>query len=158
MFNDQWGVRPNFSYHHFTNGNDDTTVEIPHLGVDIVWSLSDYFPEQRIRNRKWNVLLHVGAGGWTSTIKNKTTDYESADVMFSAKAGGTIQRRLGSRVALTADLNVHFSSLQNFTYHGQPNPTNGNDWQRLLSPNMFSTLSLGLHYYLGSRRTHVDWR
>lgn len=159
------GIRPSYGYQRYRHDSTDDGLDMHLIGADLIYSLSDVFPEQRVGDRRWNVLVH--AGGYYNHTKVRRTTLEAAalpddppvevlqkdrDRMVSLSLGATAQYRLNQRVTLTGDLSLYGNFLQQHGYHGE-----GIKHGRF-TPGLVLYPSIGVQYALGKGLLHADWR
>lgn len=141
------GIRPSYGYQRYRHDSTDDGLDMHLIGADLIYSLSDVFPEQRVGDRRWNVLVH--AGGYYNHTKVRLKD---RDRMVSLSLGATAQYRLNQRVTLTGDLSLYGNFLQQHGYHGE-----GIKHGRF-TPGLVLYPSIGVQYALGKGLLHADWR
>lgn len=141
------GIRPSYGYQRYRHDSTDEGLDMHLIGADLIYSLSDVFPEQRVGDRRWNVLVH--AGGYYNHTKVRQKD---RDRMVSLSLGATAQYRLNQRVTLTGNLSLYGNFLQDHGYHGE-GIKNGR-----FTPGLVLYPSIGVQYALGKGLLHADWR
>lgn len=141
------GIRPSYGYQRYRHDSTDDGLDMHLIGADLIYSLSDVFPEQRVGDRRWNVLVH--AGGYYNHTKVRQKD---RDRMVSLSLGATAQYRLNQRVTLTGNLSLYGNFLQDHGYHGE-GIKNGR-----FTPGLVLYPSIGVQYALGKGLLHADWR
>lgn len=161
MFNSFLGIRAHYGYHHFytTVANVGTFLRFHRYAGELVLSTAEFAEARHFYNpRKWNLLLHAGAGlthGFPSSLFRKEgyTGYMHEDI-YSFMFGVTPQYRINSQFTAYAAMNLHLSTRQNFGYHGRFLPESVPDAQL----GIFLNTSVGISYSLGRKAEHIDWR
>src|SRR5690606_20978866 len=92
MFTDWVGVRPFYAQHRFQHTIDSTGLKSRYkmqlFGLEGVLNLAEVLPAGGYRNpRKWNVLLHVGAGLASEFAKQNTITHLSRSRLAMGMGG-----------------------------------------------------------------------
>ncbi|WP_316634906.1 OmpA family protein [uncultured Flavobacterium sp.] len=148
MFNNKFGLKLDYGYNSFTNGNDSNTFDSKYYRLDLqmVANLG------RIMNfETWTntigLLGHAGFG----VARLKSDNFSEKDAMGNFIAGLTTQVRLSNRLALTGDFSTILNASQDHTFDGAYVADN-----RDFSGLMFNG-TIGLQVYLGKNTKHADW-
>lgn len=162
MFNPKFGVKLDGQYAMFEDGEIDGIKSLPLKGNYLSTTLQGVanltnIVDFRNQNKKLGVLLHGGLG-WSNLSLNtpnppiRLSGYQvdEDDDMISLVLGATLQYKLGRRVALTGDVSYYrnyYNRLQ----------LNGNYQELVYLNSNVTTATLGLTFYLGKQKEHVDW-
>ena len=148
MFNNKFGLKADFGYNSFTEGDDSPSFDSKYYRADLqgVANLG------RIMNfETWTntlgLLGHAGIGlGFGEADNNSGTDK-----MGNFIAGVTGQIKLSNRIALTGDFTTILNAKQNRTFDGT---------RAAGAPGFGGVLfngTVGLTVYLGKNEKHADW-
>ncbi|MGQ7944488.1 OmpA family protein [Flavobacterium sp. WC2509] len=149
MFSPKFGLKLDFGYDKFQEGDDTPQFESTYLRTDLqaVINLS-----RALNFETWTntigLLVHGGFGVSQLTSEN---GFNGEDYMGNGIIGLTGQLRLSDRIALTGDLTGIVNAKQNFNFDGMraagPSTVDG----------MLLNASIGLTFYLGKNKLHADW-
>ena len=151
MFNEKFGLRLDFGYNEFKEGNNSlpfranyyrTTLE----GVVNAGSLLNFSSF----TSRFNLLFHGGIG--LSNLRTITPiDSGSGEPLMNFTVGFTPQFKLSDRISLFLDASAIFHDYQNFTYDGAANTRD-----REISASLFNT-SIGVNISLGKNKQNADF-
>jgi outer membrane protein OmpA-like peptidoglycan-associated protein len=149
MFNNKFGIKADFGYNSFTNGDDSKSFDSKYYRADLqaVANLG------RIMNfETWTntigLLAHTGFG--LSFLEREDPTYVK-DRMGNFMAGVTGQIKLSDRIALTGDFTTILNAKQNVAFDGG---------SAIGSPGFGGVLfngTVGVTVYLGKKAKHADW-
>ncbi|SEA16199.1 OmpA-OmpF porin, OOP family [Flavobacterium gillisiae] len=149
MFNNKFGIKADFGYNSFTEGDDSKSFNSKYYRADLqaVANLG------RIMNfETWTnsigLLAHTGFG--LSFLERENPTYVK-DRMGNFMAGVTGQIKLSDRIALTGDFTTILNAKQNVAFDGG---------SPIGSPGFGGVLfngTVGLTVYLGKNAKHADW-
>lgn len=147
MLNNKFGLKLDYGYHSFTNGDDSMNFDSKYGRLDLqgVANLG------RIMNfETWTktigLLGHAGFG-----VGNlKSDNFKGKDAVGNFIAGITGQVRLSNRLALTGDFSTILNASQDHTFDGAYVENRG------YSGLIFNG-TVGLQVYLGKNTKHADW-
>jgi outer membrane protein OmpA-like peptidoglycan-associated protein len=149
MFNNKFGIKADFGYNSFTNGDDSKSFDSKYYRADLqaVANLG------RIMNfETWTntigLLAHTGFG--LSFLEREDPTYVK-DRMGNFMAGVTGQIKLSDRIALTGDFTTILNAKQNVAFDGG---------SAIGSPGFGGVLfngTVGVTVYLGKNAKHADW-
>jgi outer membrane protein OmpA-like peptidoglycan-associated protein len=149
MFNNKFGIKADFGYNSFTEGDDSKSFDSKYYRADLqaVANLG------RIMNfETWtqsiSLLGHAGFG--LAMLERKDPTYLK-DRMGNFMAGVTGQIKLTDRIALTGDFTTILNAKQNATFDGGT---------PIGSPGFGGVLfngTVGVAVYLGKNAKHADW-
>jgi OmpA-OmpF porin, OOP family len=159
MFNSKIGIKFGGEFDRFSSfkslaagGTEKHDSQYLKFGIQGVLNLG------RICNyeewtKKHTLLLHSGAGYGMLTDISKTGKISGIDNIGYVVMGITPIFRVHKRVAITADLSIYGSLLQQRTF----------DFQTKLAgrpgfDSYFGTASIGATIYLGKNEEHMDWK
>ncbi|MEZ7499268.1 OmpA family protein [Flavobacterium sp. Arc3] len=149
MFNNKFGLKADFGYNSFKEGEDSRSFDTKYYRVDLqaVANLG------RIMNfETWTntigLLGHAGFG--LSFLENENPVYKK-DKMGNFMAGVTGQIKLSDRVALTGDFTTILNSKQQLAFDAAS--TVGS---RGFGGVLFNG-TVGVTVYLGKNAKHADW-
>lgn len=149
MFNPKFGLKLDFGYDKFKNGDGSREFESQYLRTDLqgVINLGRALNFETWTNT-FGLLVHGGFGVGQITSE---TGFDDEDYMANGILGLTGQVRLSNRVALTADLTGIVNAQQNWNFDGmsQTGPA-------AIDGILFNA-SVGLTFYLGKNEKHADW-
>jgi outer membrane protein OmpA-like peptidoglycan-associated protein len=149
MFNNKFGIKADFGYNSFTNGDDSKSFDNKYYRADLqaVANLG------RIMNfETWtNTLGLLGHAGFGLGFLEKTDGAYAKDRVGNFMAGVTGQIRLSDRVSLTGDFTTILNSKQGLTFDGASG-TNTRGFGGILFNG-----TVGITVYLGKNETHADW-
>jgi outer membrane protein OmpA-like peptidoglycan-associated protein len=149
MFNNKFGIKADFGYNSFTNGDDSKSFDNKYYRADLqaVANLG------RIMNfETWtNTLGLLGHAGFGLGFLEKTDGGYAKDRVGNFMAGVTGQIRLSDRVSLTGDFTTILNSKQGLTFDGASG-TNTRGFGGILFNG-----TVGITVYLGKNETHADW-
>lgn len=153
MFNNKFGLKADFGYDYFKNGEDSDYFRSKYYRA----SLQGVANLGRIMNfEEWtsvlNLQAHAGGGyNWSTPGKDDAGFQYDKDEMGHFIAGLTGQLKLGRRVALNADFSVIQNIQQNRNFDGAPSTTPSGFGGR------YFNATLGFSFYLGGNQEHADW-
>ncbi len=149
MFNNKFGLKADFGFNSFTEGDNSNAFETKYYRVDLqgVANLGRIMSFETW-TKSIGLLGHAGVG--LSFLERKDPAY-AKDRMGNLMAGITGQIKLSNRVALTGDFTTIIHGRQNLAFDGASSEgANG-----LTGPLFNGTV--GLTVYLGSNEKHADW-
>lgn len=149
MFNNKFGMKADFGYNSFKQGDDSNNFDTKYYRVDLqgVANLGRIMNFETWTNT-FGLLGHAGVG--LSFLERKDPTYLK-DRMGNFMAGLTGQIKLTERIALTGDFTTIFHSKQNIAFDGASYiPSNG------FTGVLFNGTA-GITIYLGSNAKHADW-
>ncbi|MDN3706831.1 OmpA family protein [Myroides ceti] len=153
MFNNKFGLKADFGYDYFKNGEDSNYFRTKNYRA----SLQGVANLGRIMNfEEWtkvlNLQAHAGGGySWLAPGKDDAGFQYDNDQMGNLIAGLTGQLKLGKRVALNADFSVIQNIRQNRTFDGAEYENSTGFGGR------YFNATLGFSFYLGGNEEHADW-
>jgi len=149
MFNPKFGVKLDFGYDKFKNGDGSPEFESQYLRTDLqgVINLGRALNFETWTNT-FGLLVHGGFG--VSQLSSKT-GFDGEDYMANGILGLTGQIKLGNSVALTADLTGIVNAQQNWNLDGMSGVRPG------AFDGVVVNASVGLTFYLGKNEKHADW-
>src|SRR5690554_3306478 len=136
MLTQTWGAKIHYGYHDFSQRptwnrpRGAYHFTLSQYGASLVYSLSDYFAEERLLGRRINALVHGGMSYSQGRYWNGHAGLEpdtlgthrrlANDALVTATLGGTLQfkPRWSRRVVFTADLTLHYNAFQNNHFDG----------------------------------------
>jgi outer membrane protein OmpA-like peptidoglycan-associated protein len=149
MFNNKFGIKADFGYNSFTEGDDSQSFDTKYYRADLqaVANLG------RIMNfETWTntlgLLAHTGFG---LGFSEKTDGAYAKDRMGNFMAGVTGQIKLSDRISLTGDFTTILNAKQDLGFDGVSVPT-----KRGFGGVLFNG-TVGLTVYLGKNAKHADW-
>lgn len=149
MFNNKFGIKADFGYNSFTEGDDSQSFDTKYYRADLqaVANLG------RIMNfETWTntlgLLAHTGFG---LGFSEKTDGAYAKDRMGNFIAGVTGQIKLSDRISLTGDFTTILNAKQDLGFDGVSVPT-----KRGFGGVLFNG-TVGLTVYLGKNAKHADW-
>jgi OOP family OmpA-OmpF porin len=149
MFNNKFGLKADFGFNSFTQGNDSRNFSTKYYRADLqaVANLG------RIMNfETWTntigLLAHTGFG--LSFLERENPTYVK-DRMGNFMAGVTGQIKLSDRIALTGDFTTIINAKQNFAFDGASTVD-----ERGFSGILYNG-TVGVTVYLGKNAKHADW-
>ena len=149
MFNNKFGIKADFGYNSFTNGDDSKSFDTKYYRADLqaVANLG------RIMNfETWtNTLGLLGHAGFGLGFLEKTDGAYAKDRVGNFMAGVTGQIKLSDRVALTGDFTTILNAKQSLTFDGA-NGANTRGFGGILFNG-----TVGVTVYLGKNEKHADW-
>ncbi|CAM2861479.1 OmpA family protein [Flavobacterium frigoris] len=149
MFNNKFGIKADFGYNSFTEGDDSQSFDTKYYRADLqaVANLG------RIMNfETWtNTLGLLGHAGFGLGFSEKTDGAYAKDRMGNFMAGVTGQIKLSNRIALTGDFTTILNAKQDLGFDGVSVPT-----KRGFGGVLFNG-TVGLTVYLGKNEKHADW-
>ena len=149
MFNNKFGVKADFGYNSFKEGDNSFPFDTKYYRVDLqgVANLGRIMNFETWTNT-FGLLGHAGVG--LSFLERKDPTY-AKDRLGNLMAGITGQIKLTDRIALTGDFTTIVHARQNLAFDGASAPgSNG------LSGFLFNG-TVGLTVYLGKNAKHADW-
>ena len=149
MFNNKFGLKADFGFNSFTEGDNSTAFDTKYYRVDLqgVANLGRIMSFETW-TKSIGLLGHAGVG--VSFLERKEPAY-AKDRMGNLMAGITGQIKLSNRVALTGDFTTIIHARQNLAFDGASSEgANG------LTGTLFNG-TIGLTVYLGSNEKHADW-
>jgi OOP family OmpA-OmpF porin len=149
MFNNKFGIKADFGYNSFTNGDDSNKFDTKYYRADLqaVANLGRIMNFETWTNT-FGLLAHTGFG--LSFLERETPTYKK-DRMGNFMAGVTGQIKLSDRIALTGDFTTILNAKQNLTFDGG---------SPIGSPGFGGVLfngTVGVTIYLGKNAKHADW-
>ena len=149
MFNNKFGIKADFGYNSFTEGDDSKSFDSKYYRADLqaVANLG------RIMNfETWTntigLLAHTGFG--LSFLERENPTYVK-DRMGNFMAGVTGQIKLSDRIALTGDFTTILNAKQNVAFDGG-SPIGSRGFGGVLFNG-----TVGVTVYLGKNAKHADW-
>jgi len=149
MFNNKFGIKADFGYNSFTEGDDSNSFDSKYYRADLqaVANLG------RIMNfETWTntigLLAHTGFG--LSFLERENPTYVK-DRMGNFMAGVTGQIKLSDRIALTGDFTTILNAKQNVAFDGG-SPIGSRGFGGVLFNG-----TVGVTVYLGKNAKHADW-
>lgn len=149
MFNPKFGLKLDFGYDQFQNGDDSPEFKSKYLRTSLqgVINLSRTLNFETWTN-SFGLLFHGGLGASQITSK---TGFDDEDYMAHGILGLTAQVRLSDRIALTGDVTGIVNAQQNWNFDGMGVANTG------VFDGVLVNASLGLTFYLGKNKVHADW-
>jgi OmpA-OmpF porin, OOP family len=149
MLNPKFGVKLDFGYDKFEDGNGSPAFESTYLRT----SLQGVVNIGRVLNfetwtNTFGLLAHGGFGASQLTSKN---GFEGEDYMGNGILGLTGQIKLSNSVVLTGDITGIANGKQQHNFDGM-NQVNTSAIDGILM-----NASVGLTFYLGKNEKHADW-
>ena len=147
MFNNKFGLKGDFGYNSFTEGDNSRPFDSKYYRVDLqgVANLGRIMNFETFTNRL-GLLGHAGFGLAVGKVAGKSNDR-----MGNFMAGVTGQIKLTERFALTGDFTTILNAKQNRAFDGVGIAG---------SPGFGGVLfngTVGLTVYLGKNAKHADW-
>jgi OOP family OmpA-OmpF porin len=149
MFNNKFGLKGDFGYNSFTEGDNSRSFDTKYYRVDLqgVANLGRIMSFENW-TQTFGLLGHAGVG--LSFLERQNPTY-AKDRMGNLMAGITGQIKLSNRVSLTGDFTTIVHGRQNLAFDGATvGGSNG------LSGPLFNG-TVGLTVYLGRNEKHADW-
>lgn len=149
MFNNKFGMKADFGYNSFTQGDNSKNFDTKYYRVDLqgVANLGRIMSFETW-TKTIGLLGHAGVG--LSFLEKENPTY-SKDRMGNLMAGITGQIKLSDRIALTGDFTTLIHGRQNLAFDGASSVT-----PRGLSGVLFNGTA-GITVYLGENVKHADW-
>jgi OOP family OmpA-OmpF porin len=149
MFNNKFGLKADFGFNSFTEGNDSQNFSTKYYRADIqaVANLGRIMNFETWTNT-FGLLAHTGFG--LSFLERENPTYVK-DRMGNFMAGVTGQIKLSDRIALTGDFTTIINAKQNFAFDGASTvDTRG-------FGGILYNGTVGVTVYLGKNAKHADW-
>jgi OOP family OmpA-OmpF porin len=149
MFNNKFGMKADFGYNSFTQGDDSKNFDTKYYRVDLqgVANLGRIMSFETW-TKSVGLLAHAGVG--LSFLEKENPSY-SKDRMGNFMAGVTGQIKLSDRISLTGDFTTLVHAKQDRTFDGAS----------AVASNGFTGVlfngTVGLTVYLGKNVKHADW-
>lgn len=149
MFSPKFGLKLDFGYDKFTEGNNSAPFESKYLRT----SLQGVVNIGRVLNfetwtNTFGLLAHGGFGASQLTSDNGFT---GEDYMGNAILGFTGQIKLNNSIVLTGDITGIVNGKQNHNFDGMSGVTT------TAIDGVLMNASVGLTFYLGKNEKHADW-
>lgn len=149
MFNPKFGVKLDFGYDKFEDGNSSAPFESTYLRT----SLQGVVNIGRVLNfetwtNTFGLLAHGGFGASQLTSKN---GFEGEDYMGNGILGLTGQIKLSNNVVLTGDITGIANGKQQHNFDGMSMVNTS------AIDGMVLNASIGMTFYLGKNEKHADW-
>lgn len=149
MFNPKFGVKLDFGYDKFEDGNSSAPFESTYLRT----SLQGVVNIGRVLNfetwtNTFGLLAHGGFGASQLTSKN---GFEGEDYMGNGILGLTGQIKLSNNVVLTGDITGIANGKQQHNFDGMSQVNTS------AIDGIVMNASVGLTFYLGKNEKHADW-
>lgn len=149
MFNPKFGVKLDFGYDKFEDGNSSAPFESTYLRT----SLQGVVNIGRVLNfetwtNTFGLLAHGGFGASQLTSKN---GFEGEDYMGNGILGLTGQIKLSNNVVLTGDITGIANGKQQHNFDGMSQVNTS------AIDGIIMNASVGLTFYLGKNEKHADW-
>lgn len=151
MFNPKFGIKFNFGYNKFKDGDDSLPWESTFLTGSVegvvnlgrVLSFDDW-------TKTFGLLVHGGPGYYNLTANQDGAPLDAADQGLNLRAGLTGQIKLSKSIVFTLDVTGTANFMQTTNWDGF-----GYD-QRFVDGMMLAATG-GFTFYLGSHDVHADW-
>lgn len=149
MFNNKFGMKADFGYNSFTQGDDSKNFDTKYYRVDLqgVANLGRIMSFETW-TKSIGLLGHAGVG--LSFLEKENPSY-SKDRMGNIMAGVTGQIKLSDRISLTGDFTTLVHAKQDRAFDGAS----------AVASNGFTGVlfngTVGLTVYLGKNVKHADW-
>lgn len=163
MFNDRFGIKSSFAYHHFEykcaafdlkDTNLVSNSNYYKTNVDAVTNLGTIFGF-RENESKIGLLLHTGLGfsimQSSRTLKHTFWTDDFSDIMMNVNIGLQTSVRVSNRGCVSLNLGVLSHLSQTFTFD-----MNGSSNRQGFDGLIFYS-GVGYSYYIGKYRMHYDW-
>jgi OOP family OmpA-OmpF porin len=149
MFNNKFGMKADFGYNSFTQGDNSKNFDTKYYRVDLqgVANLGRIMSFETW-TKSIGLLGHAGVG--LSFLERKDPSYKK-DRIGNLMAGITGQIKLSDRIALTGDFTTIVNARQNLAFDGASSVAS-----RGLSGVLFNGTA-GITVYLGKDVKHADW-
>jgi OOP family OmpA-OmpF porin len=149
MFNNKFGVKADFGYNSFTDGNDSQSFDAKYYRVNLqgVANLGRIMNFESFTNTI-GLLGHAGFG--VGFLEKKDTPYVK-DRVGNFMAGVTGQIKLSERIALTGDFTTILNAKQQNAFDGA-SATASRGFSGILYNG-----TVGITVYLGKNEKHADW-
>jgi OOP family OmpA-OmpF porin len=149
MFNNKFGLKADFGFNSFTEGNDSQNFSTKYYRADIqaVANLGRIMNFETWTNT-FGLLAHTGFG--LSFLERENPTYVK-DRMGNFMAGVTGQIKLSDRIALTGDFTTILNAKQNLAFDG-----GSSIGSRGFGGVLFNG-TVGVTVYLGKNAKHADW-
>ena len=149
MFNNKFGLKADFGFNSFTEGNDSKNFNTKYYRADIqaVANLGRIMNFETWTNT-FGLLAHTGFG--LSFLERENPTYVK-DRMGNFMAGVTGQIKLSDRIALTGDFTTILNAKQNLAFDG-----GSSIGSRGFGGVLFNG-TVGVTVYLGKNAKHADW-
>ena len=149
MFNPKFGLKLDFGYDKFEDGNSSAPFESTYLRT----SLQGVVNIGRVLNfetwtNTFGLLAHGGFGASQLTSKN---GFEGEDYMGNGILGLTGQIKLSNNVVLTGDITGIANGKQQHNFDGMSQVNTS------AIDGIVMNASVGLTFYLGKNEKHADW-
>jgi OOP family OmpA-OmpF porin len=149
MFNNKFGMKADFGYNSFTQGDNSKNFDTKYYRVDLqgVANLGRIMSFETW-TKSIGLLGHAGVG--LSFLERKDPSYKK-DRMGNFMAGLTGQIKLSDRIALTGDFTTILNAKQNLAFDGASSSST-----RGFGGILFNGTA-GITVYLGKDVKHADW-
>lgn len=149
MFNPKFGMKLDFGYDKFEDGNSSAPFESTYLRT----SLQGVVNIGRVLNfetwtNTFGLLAHGGFGASQLTSKN---GFQGEDYMGNGILGLTGQIKLNNSIVLTGDITGIANGKQQNNFDGMGQVTTS------AIDGIVMNASVGLTFYLGKNEKHADW-
>ena len=147
MFNEYFGLRPEFGYNNFTNSTNsqDFNTDYYRLNVQMYSNIGRVLRFENWTN-SFNLLLHAGPGVGHFNYENNPS---ASDNVLNFIGGITGQYKLSDKLSLNMDL----SSLVNFRHNVAFDGVTHND----KGTSFIANGTVGISYNLGGKSDYADW-
>jgi outer membrane protein OmpA-like peptidoglycan-associated protein len=149
MLNNKFGVKADFGYNSFTQGDDSKNFDTKYYRVDLqgVANLGRIMSFETW-TKSIGLLGHAGVG--LSFLEREDPSYKK-DRMGNLMAGLTGQIKLSDRISLTGDFTTIVNARQDLAFDGASSVAS-----RGFSGVLFNGTA-GITVYLGKNVKHADW-
>jgi OOP family OmpA-OmpF porin len=149
MFNNKFGMKADFGYNSFTQGDNSKNFDTKYYRVDLqgVANLGRIMSFETW-TKSIGLLGHAGVG--LSFLERKDPSYKK-DRIGNLMAGITGQIKLSDRIALTGDFTTIVNARQNLAFDGASSVAS-----RGFGGILFNGTA-GITVYLGKDVKHADW-
>ncbi len=149
MFNNKFGMKADFGYNSFTQGDNSKNFDTKYYRVDLqgVANLGRIMSFETW-TKSIGLLGHAGVG--LSFLEKENPSY-SKDRMGNFMAGVTGQIKLSDRISLTGDFTTLVHAKQNLAFDGASSVASKGFTGVLFNG------TVGLTVYLGKNVKHADW-
>lgn len=149
MFNPKFGMKLDFGYDKFKDGNNSAPFESTYLRT----SLQGVVNIGRVLNfETWtNTLGLLVHGGFGASQLKSDNGFQGEDYMGNGILGFTGQIKLNNSIVLTGDITGIVNGKQQHNFDGMSNVSTS------AIDGVIMNASLGLTFYLGKNEKHADW-
>lgn len=149
MFNQDWGIKGQFSIDQFRGDIEDTGTDFVGVDLQAYYNLGKLLDIPLATRERVGLMVHSGFGlGYSKSLQEDVRERVGQYLI-----GISPRYRLSDVASIMLDFTYVFNLRQHFNFDGEYAPDAGDNGTQ----GSYFTPSLGLIISLGDQRRHADW-